>query len=108
MRPTLFVLTGICLYIASNKRTNARYLLLKIEEKEELLKQDVQHENGTQWPISGRYLVANHRNRHLVNHDNCGLSEVRNDFLRNEIVIVLQEMYLHYAQTTAYTSWLTQ
>ena len=107
MRPTLFVLTGICLYFATNKRTNARYLLLKIEEKEEFPKQDFQYENGTHWPINGRNLVANHRNRHLVNHDSCGLSKVRNDFLRNKIVIILHEIYLHYAKATAYLCWLT-
>ena len=107
MRPTLFVLTGICLYFATNKRTNARYLLLQIEEKEEFPKQDFQYENVTQWSINGRNLVANHRNRHLVNHGSCGLSKVRDNFLRNKIVIILHEIYLHYTKATAYLCWLT-
>ena len=91
MRSTFFVLTGICLYFASNKRTNARYLLLKIEDKEEFPKQDFQYENGTQWQINGRNLVANHRNRHLVNHESCGLSKVRDNFLKK-----LLEYYTKY------------
>ena len=107
MRPKLFVLTGICLYFASNKRTNARYLLLKIEEKGEFPKQDFQYENGTLWPINGRNLVANHRNRHLVNHESCGLSKVRDNFLRNRTVMILHDIYLHYAQATTYLCWLT-
>ena len=106
MRPTLFILTGICLYFASDKRTNARYLLLKIEEKEKFPKQDFQYENGTQWSINGRNLVANHRNRHLVNHESCGLSKVRNNFVRNRIAIILHEIYLHYVQATTYACWL--
>ena len=95
MRSTFFVFTGICLYFARDKRANARYLLLEIEEKDEFPKQDFQYENGTQWPISGRNLAANHRNGHLVNHKSCGLSKVRDDFIRNKTAIILHEIYLH-------------